>query len=111
MEDDLEHCDQSIRGLLSQAMSANVRDQNKRHSLRCRREALPSGELTGRHMLCTPEERLQVVRQLRAASIARVHGDVHSAARVQLNLCVLKDKALDLCLDGQLYGEDLLCYH
>lgn len=58
-----------------------------------------------------PEERLQVIRQLRAAGIARVHGDVHRAARVQLDLRVLEDKALDLGLDGQLDGEDLLRHH
>ncbi len=60
---------------------------------------------------CTPEECLEVVRQLRAASIARIHGDVHCAAGVQLNLCVFKDKALDLGLYGQLDGEDLLGHH
>ncbi|KAA6429076.1 MAG: hypothetical protein FRX49_01186 [Trebouxia sp. A1-2] len=32
-------------------------------------------------------------------------------AGVQLNLCVFKDKALDLGLDGQLDGEDLLGHH
>ena len=59
----------------------------------------------------TPEERLEVIRQLRAAGVARVHGDVHRAARVQLNLGILKDKALDLGLDGQLDGEDLLRHY
>lgn len=59
----------------------------------------------------TPEECLQVIRQLGAASIAGVHGDVHRAAGVQLNLSVLEDKALDLGLNGQLDGQDLLCHH
>ena len=61
--------------------------------------------------LLTPEKGFQVVWQLRATSIAGVHGDVHSTTGVQLNLSVFKYKALDFGLDGQLDGQNLLCHN
>lgn len=51
----------------------------------------------------------KISTRLLPTGIARVHGDHHRAGWAEFNLCVLKDKALKLGLDGKLDGQDLVC--
>lgn len=67
--------------------------------------------VVGHHHCARPEESLEVVRELAAASITRVHRDKDCACGVQGNLAVLKHKAFHIGHDRQLDREDLLRHH
>lgn len=58
-----------------------------------------------------PEQGFQVVWQLRAASIARVHGDEDIAGGAQRQLTPLEHEALHLGLDRHLDFQNLLGHH
>jgi hypothetical protein len=55
------------------------------------------------------EQRLEVVRQLGAAGVPRVHGDEHVAGREQLDGGALEHKGLQVSSHGALDVQDLLC--
>ena len=57
------------------------------------------------------EHYLEVIRQLRAAGIARVHGDAHEAGRLEGDGGPLEHKRTQMSNDCSLNGEDLLSYH
>lgn len=54
---------------------------------------------------------LEVVWQFLSPSVARVHGDEHSAGGVQGYLSALKHEPLHPLVDGHLDAVDLLGYH
>ena len=64
--------------------------------------------VVGDHHGHGPEQRLEVVRELGAARVARVHRDEDGELRVDVDVRVLEHDALLVALDGALERHDLL---
>mmetsp|Transcript_13243 Transcript_13243/g.37392 ORF Transcript_13243/g.37392 Transcript_13243/m.37392 type:complete len:381 (+) Transcript_13243:7435-8577(+) len=67
--------------------------------------------VVGNHHCHITEQCLEVVRELRAASISRVHGDEDIDCDFELQLHTLKNELLGVGGDRPLDGEHLLCDH
>eukprot|EP00964_Phaeocystis_antarctica_P055483 scaffold32640_cov63-Phaeocystis_antarctica.AAC.1 len=69
---------------------------------------LADHRVVGHHHRARAEERLEVVGQLGAAGVARVHRDEDGVGRVDGQVRPLEHEVLDARRDGALDGEDLL---
>ena len=72
---------------------------------------LADHRVVGHHHRARPEERLQVVGELGAAGVPRVHRDVHRARRVELEVGALEDESVDAGGDRALDRQNLVRDH
>ena len=64
--------------------------------------------IIGHHHGNRTEQHLQIVRQLRAPGVARIHRDENVTRRIELQVRIFKGKLDNLLRDGMLNGEYLL---
>eukprot|EP00967_Tisochrysis_lutea_P013817 scaffold15484_cov30-Tisochrysis_lutea.AAC.3 len=64
----------------------------------------------GHHACHGAEERLEIVRELRAPSVSGIHCDEHSTRGIQANFSTLENESLLARHRRLLNGRDLLCH-